>query len=75
MKQVTLNVADNKLQTFLTFIEDLNYIEVVEASDTSTKPPAEETSHPDDFMSLAGMWEDRDISVEELRAKAWPSRK
>ena len=76
MKQVTLNVADDKLQTFLTFIEDLNYIEVVEeVSDTSTRPPAKETSHPDDFMSLAGMWKDRDISAEELRAKAWPSRK
>ena len=76
MKQVTLNVADDKLQTFLAFIEDLNYIEVVEkTSAASTEPPVKETSHPDDFMLLAGMWEDHDVSAEELRAKAWPSRK
>ena len=59
MKQVTLNVADHKLQTFLTFIDDLSYVEVVEeVSNKSTEPPSEETSYNDDFMSLAGIWED-----------------
>ncbi len=77
MKQLVLNVADHKLQTFLSFIEDLNYIEIVEKSldEPTTLTSSEEAPPADDFMALAGMWEDRDISAEELRAKAWPKRR
>ncbi len=77
MKQLVLNVADHKLQTFLSFIEDLNYVEVVEKplDEPTALTPNEEASSTDDFMALAGMWEDRDISAEELRAKAWPKRR
>lgn len=75
MKQLTLNIADHKLQTFLNFIEDLNYVEVVEPSFEKEEFPADEPSDTDDFMALAGMWEGRDIDAEKLRAKAWPTRK
>lgn len=76
MKKLTLTIADHKLQTFLAFIRDLDYVEVL-TSDTSSEQPSVETpsdAQPDDFLALAGMWEDRDISAEELRAKSWPSR-
>ena len=75
MKQVVLKVADHKLQTFLAFIEDLNYVELIEGSSeelTETLPA--EVPSTDDFMALAGMWEGRDIDAEELRKKAWPTR-
>jgi hypothetical protein len=77
MKQLTLNVADHKLQTFLDFIEDLNYVKVVETPSKENEPLSASPSSPDsdDFMALAGMWEGRDISAEELRTKAWPTRK
>ncbi len=77
MKQITLSVADHKLQTFLTFIEDLSYVQVVEASsdELPETTSSNESPHTDDFMALAGMWEDRDITAEELRAKAWPNHK
>ena len=77
MKQLVLNVADHKLQTFLSFIEDLNYVEVVEKplDEPTALTPNEEALPPDDFMALAGIWEDRDISAEDLRAKAWPTHK
>ena len=77
MKQLTLNVADHKLQTFLNFIEDLNYVEVVGTPSEETKPlsSSSSSSDSDDFMALAGMWEDRDINAEKLRAKAWPTHR
>lgn len=77
MKQLTLNVADHKLRTFLDFIEDLNYVEVVEkpSDELAALSSSEEVAQADDFMSLAGMWEGQDITAEKLRAKAWPTRK
>ena len=75
MQKLTLNIADHKLQTFLAFIKDLNYVEVVatSSSDEGLKPLSKETPS-DDFMALAGMWEGKDISAEEIRSKAWPKR-
>ena len=74
---MTLNIADHKLSTFLAFIKDLDYIEVLTSEVDSTKP-SEKSSSPaetDDFLALAGIWEDREISLEEIRSKAWPGRK
>ena len=75
MQKLILNIADHKLQTFLAFIKDLNYVEVIatSSSDEAIKPPSEETPS-DDFIALAGMWEGKDISAEEIRSKAWPTR-
>ena len=77
MKKLTLNVADHKLATFLSFIQDLNYVEVVSSPSDQTAKPVSEKASPtqtDDFMSLAGMWEGQDVSAEKIRAKAWPTR-
>jgi len=35
MKQLTLNISDNKYQTFLEFIKTLDYVEVPEADKRS----------------------------------------
>lgn len=77
MKQLTLNVADHKLQTFLDFIADLNYVEVIGTVSEETKAfsASSSSADSDDFMALAGMWEGRDINAEKLRTKAWPMRK
>ena len=78
MKKITLSIADHKLQTFLTFIQDLNYVKVItDSSGQDIEEVTKETQHgkSDDFMSLAGMWEGHDVSAEEVRAKAWPTRK
>ena len=75
MKQLTLNIADHKLQTFLNFIEDLSYVEIVETSSEETTSHSKSPSGVNDFMALAGMWEGQDIDAKKLRAKAWPTRK
>lgn len=73
METVTLKIKNkSKFQHFLNYIKDLDYVEVLRKEPTKKK---ESTAAEDDFFSLAGMWENRDISAEELRAKAWPKRK
>ena len=73
MKEVTLRIAEDKLSTFLTFIQDLEYVEVLENETNTENKGATKVS--DDFFDLAGMWEGKDINAEDLRQKAWPVHK
>ncbi len=73
MKEVTLRIADNKLSTFLAFIQDLEYVEILEDETDTENSDAQKVT--DNFFDLAGMWQGRDISAKDLRKKAWPLRK
>lgn len=69
MEIITLKIKNkNKFQHFLNFIKDLDYVEVIPSN---KRTPVSE----DDFFALTGMWEKRDITKENLRAKAWPKTK
>ncbi|MCK5103137.1 MAG: hypothetical protein KAR17_09985 [Cyclobacteriaceae bacterium] len=73
METVTLKIKNkSKFQHFLTFIKDLDYVEVLKKEPVKKK---KNTAEENDFFALAGMWENRDISAEDLRSKAWPKRK
>ncbi|MEM9834614.1 MAG: hypothetical protein AAF944_28575 [Bacteroidota bacterium] len=72
MKEVTLRIAEHKLSTFLAFIQDLDYVEISKNETSSENADGQKS---DDFFELVGIWEDRDISAEELRQKAWLVRK
>ncbi|MGK6350966.1 hypothetical protein [Parapedobacter sp. DT-150] len=74
MDTITLKIKNKKkLNHLLSFLKDLDFVEVLQ--DTSpTKEKRNVKRNEDDFFALAGMWEGRDISAEELRAKAWPGK-
>ncbi len=73
METVTLKIKNKtKFQHFLTFIKDLDYVEVLRKAPIKEK---KNTAGEDDFFALAGMWENRNVSDKNLRAKAWPKRK
>ena len=73
METITLKITNKrKFQHFLNFIKDLDYVEVLGKEPTKKK---KNTLTENDFFALAGMWENRNISAEDLRAKAWPKRK
>lgn len=76
MGTITLKIKNKKkLNHFLAFIKDLDFVEVLQDSQSAkqkTKHVEEENS--DDFFALAGIWENRDIDADDLRAKAWPKR-
>lgn len=67
MEKVTLKIkSKGKLQRFLAFINDLDYVEVVEEKAEAKDSEGNE----DDFFSIKGMWAGRDVTVAELRAQA-----
>ncbi len=46
-----------------------------EASSDATEIAAKESTSEADFFNCAGIWENRDISQESIRAKAWRDNK
>lgn len=66
METITLKIKnETKFQHFLNFIKDVDYVEVIASN-------KKESVSGDDFFALTGMWEERDITTEKLRVKAWP---
>lgn len=73
METVILKIKNKtKLRHFMKLINDLDYVEILQSE---SNPHQKGSVSEDDFFALAGMWEDRDMSSEDLRAKAWPKKK
>ena len=57
-------------------LENIDFIEFVDKFQVnnllSLKP--RNTSNADSFMDLKGVWKNRDISLVQIRDKAWPQR-
>ncbi|HDL65087.1 MAG TPA: hypothetical protein ENH12_06850 [Proteobacteria bacterium] len=66
MKQIVLNIKDDsKISVVRNFFKTINFIEVI--------PETEEAEEKGEgnFEDLFGLWKDRDISIDDIRAKAW----
>jgi len=68
MEQLIIKVADKeKAQMLLAIISALDFVNSVEViKDKTTISDNEE-----DFFSLAGLWENRNITTESIRKEAW----
>ena len=66
MGTITVKIKNRKkLQHFLDLINDLDYVEVL--PEKSNHKKLKEA----DLFSIVGMWEGRDISLQDIRDKAW----
>jgi hypothetical protein len=76
MERIIVQVRDKeKAKMLLEFLAALDFVDSMKQSETAEAeagPTAQEVSL--DFFSLAGLWKDRDISLDSLRQKAWPRR-
>lgn len=52
------------LTKILTSLDFVNSVEIVEQKPTTS-------NEEQDFFSLAGLWENRDITTESIRQEAW----
>ena len=74
MQQIVVEVEDAaKAEMLLELLKALNFVNAVKASEKehlqANITTLQETS---DFFSLAGLWENREVSLESIRQKAWP---
>ena len=71
MEQIVIRVQDKeKAKMLLELLTALDFVDSVQANQTETV----EQDTQDDFFSLAGIWQDRDITQESIRKEAWPRR-
>ncbi len=68
MEQLIVKVTNKEkaemLSEILTALDFVNSVELI--LEQTTIPEEDE-----DFFSLAGVWENRDISIESIRQEAW----
>ena len=66
MGKIVINIKDkSKEQIIISLLKELPFIEIKELKKESR---ARKTS---DFRKLFGIWEGREISLRDLREKAW----
>jgi len=75
MEQIEVQLQDRgKAKILIEFLKVLDFVDSVkittdyECSNTMTELSGTEI----DFFALAGLWSDRDISMESIRQQAWP---
>ncbi|MCW9680581.1 hypothetical protein FJR41_007135 [Dolichospermum planctonicum UHCC 0167] len=68
MQQLIIQIADKeKAQMLLKIISALDFVNSVEVIEDNTNISDDEQ----DFFSLAGIWENRNITTDSIRQEAW----
>jgi len=67
MQKVVIHVKDDaKFNALMSVLNEINFIEV-----EREEKGASRLSKHGDLRKLFGLWEDRDISLADIRKKAW----
>lgn len=73
MEQITIQVKNKKkAQALIDFLKSLDFIEDINFANVASKnatPMSEK-----DFFALAGIWSERDVTLDSIRSSAWPAR-
>lgn len=74
MEQIVVQVRDKEkakvLFELLTALDFVDSVKTSEAEEVEVKATVQEELS--DFFSLAGLWQDREVTLESIRPKAWP---
>ena len=74
MEQIVVQVRDKgKAKALFELLAALDFVDSVKTSATEeVEVKAEVGEEAADFFSLAGLWQDREVTLESIRQKAWP---
>lgn len=73
MKELIVKVKDqNKVEMLIQMLSALNFVDSVNVLPTKTTARSDSS---EDFFEMAGIWKDRDISIDSIRQQAWRERK
>ncbi len=74
MEQIVIQVRDKEkakvLFELLTALDFVDSVKTSEAEEVERKATVREEAA--DFFALAGLWQDREVTLESIRQKAWP---
>ena len=73
MEHIVIHVKDKeKAKLLLELLASLDFVDSVNTAETIEAESKKASSEQADFFSLAGLWAERDITLEAIRKKAWP---
>ena len=73
MEQITIQVkSKQKARALINFLKALDFIEEVSAKESIVQPKGK--SNENEFFALAGLWTGRNVTLDSIRQKAWPTR-
>lgn len=79
MEHIVVQVRDkDKAKILLELLSALDFVDSVQAGHTAEvdttllTSPIPTPAEAQDFFALAGLWQDRPISLESIRQQAWP---
>lgn len=74
MGQIVVQVRDKeKAKVLFELLTALDFVDSVKTSETDeVEEGATLSEEPLDFFSLAGLWQNRDITLESIRQSIWP---
>jgi hypothetical protein len=74
MEQITIRIKDKKkARSLVDFLKTLDFVEKVSSSNVTDLEDTQKAPE-EDFFAHAGLWSERDISLQSIREKAWPYR-
>ncbi len=73
-EEIIIQVKDkNKVQWLTNLLQALDFVSSVRVEHRKNgKRTSTQQKSTDDFFAFAGLWADRDVTIETLRNKAWP---
>jgi len=75
MTQILVQVKDQKKSNvLLELLKSLDFVDSVYTINKEVDTPIANEDDSLDFFSMAGIWEDREITLESIRQKAWRRR-
>ena len=73
MEQITIQVKNKqKAQALIKFLKALDFIENVTTREMTALPKGQ--MNEQEFFALAGLWTGREVTLDSIRQKAWPTR-
>jgi hypothetical protein len=82
MRTFTVQLKTNKALEILYSLEEVDLIKILDELKPSSKTlqklskiKPKRKSKKESFFDVAGIWKDKEITIEEIRSKAWPKQK
>ncbi|MCE7989517.1 MAG: hypothetical protein DYG89_50845 [Caldilinea sp. CFX5] len=73
VERVIVEISDKaKVPMFVEMLNSMDFVQSVTTVQKKSVRKQIDTSN--DFFALAGIWADRDVTIDSIRTKAWPKR-
>lgn len=72
--ELVVQIRDhNKAVKFIEFLRAFDFVQIIQTNTTDETIAQDENNgeHPVDFFSYAGLWANREMTVNALRQQAW----